>query len=87
METNTHCSIAPETGLIYMPRKIIDRKPKRVCGDCIHIWACSSQKLGYIDNADATNCLVYEKYSVDNDPALLKAEIKRLKRTLLKGDE
>jgi hypothetical protein len=62
-----------------MPRKIIDRKPKRVCGDCIHIWACSSQQLGNIENADATNCLVYEKYSVDNDPALLKAEIKRLK--------
>jgi hypothetical protein len=72
-------SIAPETGLRYMPRKIIDRKPKRVCGDCIHIWACSSQQLGNIENADATNCLVYEKYSVDNDPALLKAEIKRLK--------
>ena len=35
-------------------------QPKRICGDCIHEYACSMWNRGNLHNTDATNCTNYE---------------------------
>ena len=36
------------------------QEPKKRCGDCIHLCACSAWNLGTLDNADATHCINYD---------------------------
>jgi hypothetical protein len=38
------------------------KKPERVCGDCIHVYACSSHCFGNLMDTDATHCVNWETF-------------------------
>lgn len=44
-----------------MTKKKQPTKPNNVCGDCLHYYACSSWNVGSLLNADADNCVNFER--------------------------
>ena len=43
--------------------KVEKKKPNRVCGDCVHVYACSAWNCGNMYNADASNCVNFSRTS------------------------
>lgn len=39
---------------------------KRICGDCIHEYACNARNPGNMHNTDARNCANYETVKTSN---------------------
>ena len=37
------------------------QKPRHVCGDCIHLYACQSWNMGGMANTTADNCINFQK--------------------------
>lgn len=48
-----------------MAEKSISREPEQICGNCIHIAACQSWNVGFLDNTDATHCVNFERSNWD----------------------
>ena len=39
-------------------------KPTRVCGDCIHLYACIAWNLGSLRDANAMHCINFQKSEI-----------------------
>lgn len=43
-----------------------DGTRNRICGDCVHYYACSAWNVGSLLHTDAATCANYERVMADN---------------------